>query len=53
VTQTQAMPGYVNKLYHTFTKPGKYQILCMEYCGAAHHFMVTEFEVLSNEDREA
>ncbi len=45
VAQTQAMPGYTNKLYYTFTKPGKYKILCLEYCGAAHHYMVTDFEV--------
>ena len=45
IAQTQAMPGYTNKLYHIFTEPGKYQILCMEYCGIAHHYMIGEFEV--------
>ncbi|MEX1029488.1 MAG: cytochrome C oxidase subunit II [Paenibacillaceae bacterium] len=50
MTQTQAMPGYTNKLYYTFTKPGKYQILCLEYCGLAHHYMVADFEVLPNEE---
>lgn len=48
VTQTQAMPGYTNKLYYTFTKQGKYKILCLEYCGVAHHYMMTDFEVVSN-----
>ena len=48
LTQVQAMPGYTNKLYYTFTKPGKYQILCLEYCGTAHHYMVSDFEVLAN-----
>lgn len=45
VAQTQAMPGYTNKLIHTFDKPGKYKILCLEYCGLAHHAMITELTV--------
>ena len=47
VTQTQAMPGFTNRLRHTFTKPGTYRILCLEYCGLAHHNMVSEFEVVA------
>jgi len=39
VTQAQAMPGYVNKLRVRFTEPGDYEILCLEYCGLAHHGM--------------
>lgn len=49
VAQTQAMPGYTNKLYHIFTEPGKYQILCMEYCGLAHHYMIEEIEVIAGD----
>ena len=45
VAQTQAMPGYTNVLRHTFTKPGSYKILCLEYCGLAHHNMMAEFNV--------
>ena len=44
--QTQAMPGYVNRLNITFTEPGTYQILCLEYCGLAHHDMVAEIYVV-------
>src|SRR6185437_2078477 len=52
VTQTQAMPGYTNRLVFTFTQPGKYRVLCLEYCGLAHHGMMTEFEVVAaKEDR--
>lgn len=47
VTQTQAMPGYTNRLVHTFDQPGKYRVLCLEYCGLAHHAMITEFEVVT------
>ncbi|MDF0727004.1 cytochrome C oxidase subunit II [Cytobacillus sp. S13-E01] len=45
LAQTQAMPDYTNKVYYTFTKPGTYKILCMEYCGIAHHVMITEITV--------
>lgn len=45
LTQIQAMPGFVNKVRHRFTAPGNYQILCLEYCGLAHHGMVAAFTV--------
>lgn len=45
LAQTQAMPDYTNKVYITFTKPGTYKILCLEYCGVAHHYMVAEITV--------
>ena len=45
VFQTQAMPGYVNQVRYTFTKPGQYRVLCMEYCGLVHHDMISEIEV--------
>lgn len=45
IAQTQAMPGYTNSVYHTFDKPGKYKILCMEYCSVGHHIMVREITV--------
>lgn len=45
VTQTQAMPEYTNKVYITFEQPGMYEILCMEYCGLAHHLMIGKIEV--------
>jgi cytochrome c oxidase subunit 2 len=45
VFQTQAMPGYVNQVRYTFTKAGKYRVLCMEYCGLVHHDMISDIEV--------
>ncbi|QBQ54166.1 cytochrome C oxidase subunit II [Nitrosococcus wardiae] len=45
VAQVQAMPGYTNKLIHIFDQPGKYRILCLEYCGLAHHAMIAELKV--------
>jgi cytochrome c oxidase subunit II len=45
VAQTQAMPGYTNTLRYTFRKAGTYKVLCLEYCGIAHHNMMTEIKV--------
>ncbi len=45
--QTQAMPGYTNKLVHTFTEPGTYRILCLEYCGIGHAPMMSEITVVA------
>jgi cytochrome c oxidase subunit 2 len=45
LTQVQAMPGYVNKVHYTFAKPGQYKLLCLEYCGVAHHAMIAELTV--------
>ncbi|MGV8139953.1 MAG: hypothetical protein AB2L20_32610 [Mangrovibacterium sp.] len=39
IAQTQAMPGYVNRLRWKFKEPGNYTILCLEYCGMAHQVM--------------
>jgi cytochrome c oxidase subunit 2 len=53
LAQTQAMPGYVNRLVHTFTEPGTYHVLCMEYCGVGHHTMMASITVESEPGREA
>lgn len=45
VTQTQAMPGYVNRLRYKFKEPGNYTILCLEFCGMAHQAMRSSFIV--------
>lgn len=39
------VPGQITTRAYTFDKPGKYLILCNEYCGTGHHFMFTEIEV--------
>lgn len=48
VGQTQAMPDYINKLQLVFRKEGTYKVLCMEYCGLAHHNMLAEIRVVAN-----
>lgn len=45
LAQTQAMPGVTNRLVYTFATPGKYRILCLEYCGLAHYGMIFAFQV--------
>jgi cytochrome c oxidase subunit 2 len=45
LTQTQAMPDYISKVAYTFNEPGLYSVLCLEYCGLAHHAMKAELTV--------
>ena len=45
ITQVQVVPGATQKLVWTFDEPGRYRILCLEFCGAKHHEMTAEFEV--------
>lgn len=47
LAQTQAMPGYVNTLRFKFSTPGTYTVMCLEFCGAAHHAMTADLEVTS------
>jgi cytochrome c oxidase subunit 2 len=35
-----AVPGYVSQFTVTFPKAGEYPIVCNEYCGGLHHYMV-------------
>ncbi len=46
ILQGQVIPGRIQRLVHTFDEPGVYRVLCLEFCGAKHHEMVTSFEVL-------
>jgi cytochrome c oxidase subunit 2 len=45
LAQTQAMPGYVNRLRVVFDEPGMYTVLCLEFCGMSHHRMRGVVEV--------
>ncbi|MBS0570042.1 MAG: cytochrome oxidase, partial [Proteobacteria bacterium] len=45
--QTQAMPGFTNKILYTFTQPGTYKVMCLEYCGLGHAPMTAQFEVVA------
>jgi cytochrome c oxidase subunit 2 len=45
VAQTQAMPGYLNRLRLTLDEPGTYTVLCLEFCGLGHHRMRGVVEV--------
>jgi cytochrome c oxidase subunit 2 len=45
VAQAQVVPGKTQKLAHTFTRPGTYQVLCLEFCGFGHAQMRGQFTV--------
>jgi len=36
---TMLIPGEVSEFTYRFAKPGKYLLLCHEYCGQLHHTM--------------
>ena len=46
LAQTQAMPGYVNRLRVRFDEPGAYPVMCLEFCGLSHHAMRTFIQVV-------
>ena len=45
ISQTQAMPGYVNRLRVKLEAPGRYAVLCLEMCGMDHHKMRAVLDV--------
>lgn len=45
IAQTQAMPGYTNRLIVVFSAPGTYTVRCLEYCGLGHHTMAAPLTV--------
>jgi cytochrome c oxidase subunit 2 len=51
LAQTQAMPGYVNRLRVRFERPGTYRVMCLEYCGLSHHAMRGVIEVMEGVGR--
>ncbi len=40
-----AVPGAVNAASVRFDKEGQYNVICHEYCGAGHHFMMGKFVI--------
>lgn len=50
VTQTQAMPGFTNKLLYTFDGPGTYTVRCLEYCGLGHAPMTATIDVVTSKE---
>jgi cytochrome c oxidase subunit 2 len=44
----QIVPGQVAKLTYKFTKPGEFDYICHEYCGAAHAAMYGKVIVTEN-----
>ena len=45
VAQIQVVPGKDSTLVHTFSEPGVYTILCLEFCGVGHAAMRATFAV--------
>jgi len=49
IAQTQAMPGYFNRLLVRFDEPAQYKVFCLEYCAAGHHLMQAQVAVNQQE----
>jgi cytochrome c oxidase subunit II len=45
-----AVPGMENRLWFKPTEVGTYDVLCAEYCGLRHSYMLTKLEVLPEEE---
>lgn len=45
IAQTQAMPGYVNRVRLRLEQRGRYTVLCLEMCGMDHHKMRAVLDV--------
>jgi len=45
VAQTQAMPGYFNRLRVRLAEPARYKVFCLESYAAGHHLMQASLRV--------
>lgn len=43
--QIQAVPGTTSHIVYTFKRPGRYQVVCLEFCGVNHDKMLGTFQV--------
>ena len=43
--QVQVPPDFEQRLLHTFDEPGRYRVVCLEFCGFNHHLMQSQIEV--------
>ena len=43
--QIQAIPEHVSHIVYTFRVPGRYQVVCLEFCGVNHHKMIGALQV--------
>ena len=43
--QVQVPPDVEQRLTHTFDEPGRYRVVCLEFCGFNHHLMQSQIEV--------
>lgn len=43
--QIQAVPDHTSHTVYTFREPGRYQVVCLEFCGVKHHEMLSTITV--------
>ena len=49
-TKVDVVPGRYHALWFEATKPGVFPILCTQYCGTNHSYMLSAVKVLEQED---
>ncbi|RMG69144.1 MAG: cytochrome c oxidase subunit II [Calditrichaeota bacterium] len=45
-----AVPGVPTKMWFTANEPGSYQVLCAEYCGDRHSYMLSEVRAMPQQE---
>jgi cytochrome c oxidase subunit 2 len=48
-----AVPGYPTRMHFMPTRPGRYRLICAEFCGVGHAYMYTSLYVLAPKDFQA
>jgi cytochrome c oxidase subunit 2 len=45
--QVQVLPGKEQRYVYTFHTPGRYRVVCLEYCGVGHADMLGQLQVVA------
>ena len=51
--KADVIPGRLNTMWFTATKPGRYHLFCAEYCGTKHSGMIGQVIAMAPQDYEA
>jgi cytochrome c oxidase subunit 2 len=52
-TKADVIPGRYHSLWFQATKPGVFPVLCTQYCGTSHSYMLSAVKVVSEEEYKA
>ena len=52
-SRSRRCPTATSHIVYTFKVPGRYQVVCLEFCGVDHHKMIGSFQVRAMSDADA